>query len=164
MNTSTTKLAADMVAQQIAQYDHEIKGLDDQIRHFEARKEAVLMMRKALLPLISGAKLEGAGEAVINVAAMPPNALSTLGSNGAATKATPTGFADAVRSVLRDYPRGVAPSDVAEQMKARGTASIYTGKTPFSVRVGNELHRLLKAGEVGRHSGRYYLKPQEQHQ
>jgi hypothetical protein len=160
MSIETAKLAADMVAQQISQYDQEVKGLDDQLHMIQARKEAVLMMRNALKALIEDGPR---GE--------PQPAQQTMQLSPEAEKiyaimerpAIATGFADAVRQVFREsLPRGGTPSDVADVMKARGTAALYSGKTPFSVRVGNELHRLMKAGELGRRSGRYYLIQEQQ--
>jgi len=175
MNTQTAKLASDMVAQQIALYDQETERLNDQIKHLEARKEAVQMMRRALLPLVAESKgqlqlvkVDLDEDKVGNGGVpLPANAAEMPLVNEIAKTIhhpTSTGFAAAVRSILRDYPKGIRPNNVAEQMKARGSSATYTGKTPFNTRVGNELHRLMKAGEVGRRSGRYYLITQEQHQ
>jgi ABC-type transport system involved in cytochrome bd biosynthesis fused ATPase/permease subunit len=181
-NPHTNRMAADMVAQQIALYDQEIERLNEQVNHLEARKEAVVMMRKALtrliaesngqLSLVSQEGGNGTGTLptpeLAMMAAMPTMtvAVAPIANDIAKTvhHPTSTGFAAAVRDVLREAPKGLKPSKVAEQMKTRGTAATYTGKTPFNSRVGNELHRLMKAGEVGRRSGRYYLVVQEQHQ
>jgi hypothetical protein len=169
-NPNTVKLAADMVAQQVAAYDQEIERLRENIAGLEARREAVQMMRNALLTIIGGSKLppvektETHGNSSIagsNAAVSAPVPIS-----GDITKTihhpTSTGFADAVRSVLRDAPKGMKPRQVAEEMKTRGTAATYTGKTPFGTRVGNELHRLMRNKEVIRSSGRYHLKTQEE--
>lgn len=161
MTTDTKKLAASLVAQQIKQYNAEIASLGEQIKHLEALREARTMMCKALLPL--------AGKASPNPAPSSPvitPKTAAVNMNGATpvAKAGGTGFASAVRDALRDQPKGATPSDVAEQMKTRGTAALYTGKTPFGTRVGNELHRLMRAGEISRRSGRYYFIQQELHQ
>jgi hypothetical protein len=165
MSTGTAKLAADMVAQQITQYDLEIKGLDDQAHMIQARKEAVLMMRNALQALIQDSP-RGEPQPAQTLLPMPEAEDPARPSkpNYVIKEKTVTGFADAIRQVFREsLPRGGTPSDVADSMRTRGTAALYTGKTPFSVRVGNELQRLMKAGELGRRSGRYYLIS-EQHQ
>jgi hypothetical protein len=176
MNHETKQLAADMVAQQITAYDGQLASLQEQLRQTEARIEAVKLMRAALMPLLgdrtppatatsggggsNGKSISGGvGTALVVDSSTPAN----LSPDNLIRTAPGTGFADAVRTVLKDHPRGLAPSDVAEQMKTRGSASIYSGKTPFNTRVGNELHRLLKSGEVGRRAGRYYLTTQEQH-
>jgi hypothetical protein len=173
-NPQTNKLAADMVAQQIATYDQEIERLDEQVRHLEARKEAVGMMRRALLPLVAESKgqlslvrVELDDVKIGNGLFAPQNMVGAPVATDIAKTVhhpTSTGFAAAVRTVLRDAPKGMKPAKVAEEMKVRGSAATYTGKTPFNTRVGNELHRLMKSGEVIRRSGRYYLKMQEQHQ
>jgi hypothetical protein len=85
------------------------------------------------------------------------SALSTL--PGAMKPAM--GFAEAVRKVLRASAKGITPRECAQQMNASGAKALYTGKTDFSTRVGNELHRLMKAGEVHRRDGRYFLAQQE---
>jgi hypothetical protein len=164
MNQETSKLAADMVAQQIASYDQQLAQLHEQMRSTEARMEAVRMMRAALLPLLDTSPRDPAPEAKPpeEKNGSAPTLTPLSASNG--SRATITGFADAVRAVLKDYPKGLYPSDVAEQMKVRGTDAIYTGKTVFTVRVGNELHRLMRSGELGRRAGRYYFADHESHQ
>jgi hypothetical protein len=171
MNTETNKLAADMVAQQISMYDQQLAHLQEQQRQIEARIEAVKMMRTALMPLLQSHKIEvptgastfSSDQPVVfgtQVSIFP----SSVSSGDLLRPSGSTGFADAVRAALRVRSKGGTPSEVAEQMKTDGTDATYKGKTPFSVRVGNELHRLMKTGEVGRRSGRYYLIQQEQPQ
>jgi hypothetical protein len=156
MNAQTDKYAADMVAQQVAAYDRELKDLEERAQQIQVRKHAILLMRSALLPLTKGRV------APINTEIQVGTGTLTLqGGNGTAATTPPKGFADAVRQILRDHPKGLAPSDVADQMKVRGTDKLYSGNTPFKTRVGNELHRLLKADELIRQSGRYVLKQQE---
>jgi hypothetical protein len=184
MTLETNKLAAGLIAQQVAAYDAELKNLEQHVQMLQARKDAVLLMRQALqaliekqLPLIKPenvlAKAMAAPEKpslglVLNASNLAPVTTPNAGAislNGGASIAKPgTGFADAVRAVLRENPKGLVPKAVAKQMQVKGTAELYKGSTPFNVRVGNELHRLMKAEEVGRHSGRYYLITQEQHQ
>lgn len=163
MNEETSKLAADMVAQQIASYDQQILQLQQQWRDIDVRMQAVRMMRNALLPLLqdTSSQLQANGNGMVQEDDSP--SATALSPDGIVRLAI-TGFADAVRDVLKDYPKGLAPSDVAEQMKSRGTSSIYKGKTQFSVRVGNELHRLMKSGELVRRAGRYYFATHESHQ
>jgi hypothetical protein len=153
MNHDIKKLAASMVAQQIAAYDTDINNLGEQIKQLEALREAKAMMRKALLPLAEGAS------SPLDAASDTPKDLFTASPlNGTpAPIGTSTGFSEAVRDALKDQSKGVKPSDVADLMRSRGTDGLYSGKTPFSVRVGNELHRLMKAGKVTRRAGRYYL-------
>jgi hypothetical protein len=172
MNAQTGKMAAEMVAQQIALYDQEIVRIEEQISNMEARKAAVQMMRTALLGIVKETPAPAA----------PPAGKAGTGTkgtgNGAGASAAPvpndvaktvhhpntTGFAAAVRSILRGVPKGLRPSEVAEAMKANGSAASYTGKVPLVGRVNSELYRLMKNGEFGRRAGRYYVITQEQPQ
>src|SRR5437879_755171 len=127
----TAKLAADMVAQQIALYDEEIQRLDENIKNLEARKEAVRLMRTALLPLIGPTKEQlplikieprdariAPGNGTTASSTLPRTVVApTPGVSGFAKTIhhpTSTGFAAAVRNVLRDYPKGIRPIAVAE--------------------------------------------------
>ncbi len=187
MNTEAPKLnqlAADMARQQIAAYDSEITRLDEQIRNIEARKVAIRLMRDTLAPLVApsqgptssptpaaaptkGALTGPTGPAPASVGAAPPpvahignGAITSCNASIIATAThhpTSTGFSAAVREILHKYPKGLRPQEVAKEMQQSGHSATYTGKTPFGVRVGNELNRLMKSGVIQRRSGRYFF-------
>jgi len=67
-----------------------------------------------------------------------------------------TGFRDKVREILAANPQGLKPAEVTKALEESGVT--YTGTTKFSLRVSNDLNRMLHAGELHRtNSGRYKL-------
>jgi hypothetical protein len=172
MNTTDTrKFATELVSQQIAIHNQQIEGFKAEIQNLEARLEAVTMMRGALLALLSDQKaVDGGAPSSIPPASNPAVELPVTKAPATKTNGTGaghkvgtavTGFAEAVRTILKDHPKGLRPSVLAKQMQVRGSSALYTGKAPFTVRVGSELRRLSRSGRVERRNGRYYLAQEE---
>jgi hypothetical protein len=163
------QLTSDIVASQIASLDAEITRIDESIAHAQTRKEAILLMKNALLPLVStqspaakaaAKKALGSGNGSsgnVNVA-LTGAVMSLSGGIVTATHhPTSTGFRDALRGVLRDHPKGLRPREVVKEMEARGEMARYTGKASPATRVANELYDLLNRKVLSRRGGRYSL-------
>ncbi len=142
-------VATEMIAAQINAMDSELEQLDRQIAHYQARREAVVLMKKALEPLIpkAGSSAPAGGSETVKPVPVPSSVPRTGN----------TGFREALRDVLRDNPKGLKPREVVQELEARGDLAKYTGTVEPSVRVHNELYSLRKRGSVLRRSGRYSL-------
>jgi len=67
-----------------------------------------------------------------------------------------TGFRDRVRKILAAHPKGLRPAEARAEVEHSGF--VPAGKTKLAVRVPNELHRLVRIGEVERtQNGKYRL-------
>jgi hypothetical protein len=162
---SQSDIAAETVLAQIAGLDGECARIDEQIKHLSARREGIMMMKHALTPLVAG-RINGTGVVHVGVANIvePNDTPAMIGSK--ASQATnddhtghsnSTGFREAVRKVLRDYPKGLRPAEVLEELKKRGELAKLTGKSKPASRVHNELYTMRKSGALSRRGGRYAM-------
>jgi hypothetical protein len=167
MTAST--IATEVVAAQIAGLDAEIARIDEQVANLKDRREGVVLIKEALLPLVahvSHRHITGTG-AIGAPAVMVASAngrVSVTGVVGSVVDAVhppnATGFRAAVRKVLRDNPKGLRPSEVLQELEKRGELVRYTGKSKPSDRVHNELYVLKKAHVIVRRNNRYILNPE----
>jgi hypothetical protein len=70
---------------------------------------------------------------------------------------TNTGFREAVRSALKEYPKGLKPAEVIDVLKQRGDFAKYNGRVKFSDRVYSELYALKQSEQVTKRYGRYVI-------
>jgi hypothetical protein len=154
MTTST--IATDVVAAQIAGLDAEVVRIDEQIAVLKARREGIVMMKGALEPLLTNRP--NAAQLALPVGDGQTTPLAMIASS--ADQASPTsgtGFRDAVRKILRDFPKGLRPAEVVAELGRRGELVRYTGKAKPSVRVHNELYVLRKSGAITRKGHKYAI-------
>lgn len=168
------KLAAEMAAQQVAAFDADLVRLDDQIRTIEAKKVAIKVLRDGLAAIVAAnqepekavseptPQSEMPAETVetqsTSTGALPDLNLKSTQSttNGHLNRASNTGFSSVVREIVRQHPKGVRAQDVVAELQRTGRSNLYSGNTPFSTRVGNELYRLMKNETLQRRNGRYF--------
>ena len=73
-------------------------------------------------------------------------------------EALPAGFRDAVRAVLKEFPGGLTNAEIREVMTERGYDYDSLGmETPFGMRMGNELNRMKKQGQIRKDGGKHIL-------
>ena len=93
----------------------------------------------------------------------PLSAAGQAGSSGSAQLQVKPfaelGIRDAIRQVLSKSNHGLRPIEVTRELVHGGYSLNLNAKTPFNIRVGNELHRMAKEnGKVKRHkTGKYRL-------
>ena len=150
---SQSDVATETVLAQIAGLDGECARIDEQIKHLSERRDGIVLMKNALVPLVAG-RITGTGALHVGAAKMnesndSPNGM--ISSNAAqATNddhtghSTSTGFREAVRKVLRDYPKGLRPAEVLAELKkganwpsSLGNRSQRLGSTMSFTRCGN---------------------------
>jgi hypothetical protein len=68
-----------------------------------------------------------------------------------------TGFREAVRSVLKEHPKGLKPAEVIDVMKQRHDLAKYTSRVKFKDRVYSELYALKQSEQVSKRYGRYVI-------
>lgn len=66
-----------------------------------------------------------------------------------------TGFRQRIREILAANPGGMRPIEVRAELERTGF--VQTGKTKLSIRVPNELHRMMRNGELEQKDGKYSL-------
>jgi hypothetical protein len=147
---SPPNVTNEIVAAQIRRLDEDLAVLDKQLSGLTQRKEAILMMKKVLQPLIA-AKAH-------NPAAKAQKSSTVIQSGKAVTEAPSsvnTGFRSAVRGVIREHPKGLKPAELIKVLGERGELAKYTGKIKASDRVYSELWALKKSGAISKRHGRY---------
>ena len=162
---SQTDIATETVLSQIAGLDAECARIDEQIQHLASRREGMLLMKNALMPLVAGritgngalapgpAKVESKDKPKEMIGSAAPSATNDDHSGSFSS----TGFREAVRKVLRDYPKGLRPAEVLAELKKRGDLVKLTGKSKPASRVHNELYTMRKSGVLSRRGGRYAM-------
>ena len=179
MNSQMPKqpeVANEVVAAQIAAYDAEIAKLDAIIADAEGKKHGYVRMKEALTPLLTSKETAPPVSPVIvpgnhdidqkmfqglvqqhggRVGDQHPGTAN--GSNGANGKATNTGFREAVRTALREHPKGLKPAELIQLLGDRGHLDSYSTKVRASERVYSELHSLKKSKKITKKYGRYVV-------
>src|SRR5580658_9736432 len=97
---SQTDVATETVLAQIAGLDAECARIDEQIKHLGSRREGVLMMKNALLPLVAGRITgNGAHSGAANIVESKDTSKGMIGSTSSpatnddhSTHSTGTGF------------------------------------------------------------------------
>lgn len=69
----------------------------------------------------------------------------------------PSGFRDAVRAVLTEFPGGMTNPEIRKHMEMRGYRYGPEMSTPFGTRMANELTRMKEQGQVRKDVKRYVL-------
>jgi hypothetical protein len=161
-----SKITTDIVIAQVTGMDAEIARIDEQIAQLNARREAVLLMKNTLSPLVAKVPNPPTGltaTVVYGDKLRPAPSATVPGSvNGVQLFRSSTGFRDALRKVLRDHPKGLRPAQVVQELRDRGDLARYTGKAKPQVRVHNELYELKRTLKIFRdRKGRYTLAPED---
>jgi hypothetical protein len=123
------------VANKIAALDAEIAGFERQVADLMTRKEVLVAMKNALLPLLQKKQLTAA--------------------NGSGAPPVNTGFRAAVRLAIKEHPNGLKPGELIQLLSDRGDLSKTTGKVKPAERVYAELYALRKGKEIVKRNGRY---------
>lgn len=150
-----TTPAQEVIQSQIDIHDAELNRLDREIAALQARRDAVRLMRDALMPLLRPAT---------EVTPIPNIVVAGTRAEDdhSSYQRAPTGFREAVRDVIRASSNGLSPADVLAEMRRRGTDSVYKGNVPIETRLHNELWKMRKSGHLGRRAGKYYLVQRDQ--
>jgi hypothetical protein len=150
------QIASQLAAKQLAALDEEPARIDVQIRMLQDRKGGIALLRARIAPLAQEEREARPPTADAGYITIVPGT-GALAISGDPGNAHSTGFSAAVRAILGRYPKGLRPKEVVREMQQNGNASLYAGKAPFNVRVGNELYRLMKNKTLVRRSGRYFV-------
>lgn len=155
-----------IVNEELADIDAKIARIDAQLTGLQDARDALVLVRKALSPLIrsgngvpmkrkgkTGAKTNGQQAVMPAISA----AVTAIVNGTSASHATGTGFSQAIRAVFKNKPRGLKPKEVLKALAATGELALYTGKLDPATRIGNELYFLRKKGVLARRAGRYSL-------
>jgi hypothetical protein len=161
---ATNNLTSEMATAKIADIDKELSAVDAHLAHYAAHREALLAVKKALLPL-AGKPTKKSPTTDATKQKVPNGSVASIATSTLTVqrprRATSTGFRDAIRSALAENPRGLRPAEVYKVLESKGDLAKYTGKVPLPTRIHNELYALKKSKAVTRRSGKYALVPRE---
>ncbi len=137
-----TQEALKLLLSDIAQMDHDIEAIEENIRSLEARRDAFVFKRDLFRQEL---KKHGAYDKLTRKT--NGRVGDQLTASGTATGSLhDAGMRDAIRSVLSSSKVSLQTGEIAQRMLDGGFQ--YDASTPLKTRLSNELSRMARTGHV----------------